>query len=307
VTLHELAFPAMGTHVRLLAWDPSLLPWARAEVERLAACLTRFDARSDLCSLNADPRAVVPASPVLRAAVRAALAGAQRTGGLADPTLLGALEAAGYDRSLAGRPRTPLRRALASAPARRAARPHPAAAWRAVVVDDEAGTIARPPGVRLDLGGSAKGFIADRAAARMAPSGPCAADCGGDVRVHGSHAVDVADPFGGAPVGTLELRDGAVATSGVDARAWGRESHHLLDPSTALPAWTGVVAATALAPTAAEAEALSKAALLAGPHRGAELLERHGGVLALDDGTARIVGAPAARPRGATARLEVAA
>ena len=49
--------------------------------------------------------------------------------------------------------------------------------------------------------------------------------------------------------------------------------------------------ATALAPTAAEAEALAKAALLSGPRRGAERLERHGGVLALDDGVPRIVGA----------------
>ena len=37
VMLHELAFPAMGTRVRLLASDPALLPAARAEVERLAA------------------------------------------------------------------------------------------------------------------------------------------------------------------------------------------------------------------------------------------------------------------------------
>ena len=61
--------------------------------------------------------------------------------------------------------------------------------------------------------------------------------------------------------------------------------HHLLDPATGAPAWTGVVSATALAPTAAEAEALAKAALLAGPRAGRALLARHGGgVLVLDDG-----------------------
>jgi len=156
-----------------------------------------------------------------------------------------------------------------------------------VAVDEEAGTIARPPGLRLDLGGSAKGFIADRAAARLAPFGPCAADCGGDMRVRGSQAVDVADPFGRGPAGRLEVRDGAVATSGVDARSWGRAAHHLLDPSTGAPAWTGVVTATALAPTAAQAEALAKAALLAGPRAGEALLSRHGGALSLDDGSVR--------------------
>jgi len=297
VTLHELAFPSMGTRVRLLASDPSPLPTARAEVERLAARLTRFDAGSELCALNADPRPVVPASADLRAAVRAALRGAELTGGLADPTLLARLERAGYGSSLLGVPRTPLRDALASAPARRAARPHPAAAWRAVEVDDAAGTIARPPAVRLDLGGSAKGFIADRAAGLLAPYGPCAADCGGDMRVHGAHEVFAEDPFGGEPVAAIALCDGAVATSGVDARLWAAASHHLLDPATGLPAWTGVVTATALAPTAAEAEALAKGALLAGPDAGRALL-RHGGVLVLEDGTVLRAGAA---PREAVA------
>jgi len=295
--LHECSFPSMGTAVRLLASDPGPLTAARSEVERLAARLTRFDAHSELCALNADPRAVVPASADLRAAVRAALRGAELTGGLADPTLLGALERAGYARSLTGAPRTPLRRALAAAPPRRPARPHPAAAWRLVLVDDEDGTIARPPGLRLDLGGSAKGFIADRAAGLLAPYGPCAADCGGDMRVHGAHEVLAEDPFGGEPVAAIALCDGAVATSGVDARLWAAASHHLLDPATGLPAWTGVVTATALAPTAAEAEALAKGALLAGPDAGRALL-RHGGVLVLEDGTVLRAGAA---PREAVA------
>jgi len=318
--LHELAFDAMGTRVRLLAADPALLAEARAEVEWLAARLTRFDARSELCALNADRRPVVPASADLRAAVRAALAGAERTGGLADPTLLGALERAGYERSLAsvglivvpGAPRSgpplggdALRRALVHAPARRPARSHPGAAWRSVAVDDEAGTIARAPGLRLDLGGSAKGFIADRAAAVLAPAGPCAADCGGDMRAHGEHQVLVAHPFGGEPVASIPLCDAAIATSGIDARLWGRAAHHLLDPATGEPAWTGVVTATALAPTAAEAEALAKAALLSGPQDGAALLRLHGGVLVLDDGTAHTVGA--ARPVGTARPLRVAA
>jgi len=283
----------MGTGVRLLASDPGPLPAARALVERLAARLTRFDPVSELCALNRDPRRAVPASADLRAAVRAALAGARLTGGLADPTLLGELERAGYGESLTGRPRTPLAAALAAAPRRRGAAAHPAARWRLVSVDDSAGTIVRPPGLRIDLGGSAKGFIADRAAALLAPAGPCAADCGGDMRVHGTHRVRVPPPASGRrpshheAAGELELHGGAVATSGIDARLWRRgagAAHHLLDPATGEPAWTGVVSATALAPTAAEAEARAKAALLAGPHAGRAQLP-HGGTLVLDDGS----------------------
>ncbi|MGH2841846.1 MAG: FAD:protein FMN transferase, partial [Solirubrobacteraceae bacterium] len=67
--------------------------------------------------------------------------------------------------------------------------------------------------------------------------------------------------------------------------------HHLIDPATGRPAWTGVVQATALAPTALEAEILAKAALLAGPQRGPGLLSL-GGVLVLAGGAVEVV-APA--------------
>jgi FAD:protein FMN transferase len=283
MTLVELAFPAMGAEVRLLGSPGAPLTAARWLIEDLEARLSRFDPESELSRLNADPREVVPGSPELCEAVRAALAGAEATGGLADPTLLGAVVRAGYARSLTGRPRADLREALAAAPAPRPGGPARRADWRRIEVDRASGAIVRPPGVRLDLGGSAKGLAADRAAALLAPYGPCAADVGGDMRVHGAHAVEVAHPLTDAVACRLELRDEAVATSGIDKRVWwdagGRPAHHLLDPATGRPAWTGVLTATARAPTAALAEALAKAAALSGPTGGAAVLARHGGVL----------------------------
>ena len=97
-------------------------------------------------------------------------------------------------------------------------------------------------------------------------------------------------PLTGAVAHTLRVRRGGVATSGIDARLWQRAGgdfgHHLIDPATRTPAWTGLIAATALAPTALEAEALAKAALLSGPDEGRRLLRtRYGGVLIHDDGT----------------------
>jgi thiamine biosynthesis lipoprotein len=75
----------------------------------------------------------------------------------------------------------------------------------------------------------------------------------------------------------------------------GRPAHHLLDPSTGAPAWTGVLSATALAPTALEAEARAKAALLAGPAGARALLRRHGGVVVAEDGAVDVIGAAARR------------
>ncbi len=86
---------------------------------------------------------------------------------------------------------------------------------------------------------------------------------------------------------TYSVSGGAFATSGIGRRAWldahGHPAHHLLDPGTGRPAFTGVVQATALAPTAAEAEMRSKAAVLSGPDDAAGWLP-HGGVIVLDDG-----------------------
>jgi thiamine biosynthesis lipoprotein len=288
--MNELSFASMGTTVRLLAPAGAPLHAVREGIESLAARLTRFHS-SELSALNADPRPVVPASPLLRHAVAAALLGARRTGGLSDPTLLGALEDAGYAASRVGVEPASLRDALRSAPVRRPATP--GARWREVHVDHAAGTIARPAGLRLDLGGSAKGLAADWAARQLAPYGRFAVDCGGDVRLGGVHEVRVRGTDE-----TVRVNDGAVATSGLDRRVWrrpdGTHAHHLLDPSTGEPAWTGLIAATALAPTALEAEALAKAALLSGPEGARRVLAARGGALVHDSGDSERVGL---RPR----------
>ena len=286
------SFPTMGTVARVVRDADGEVDLASefAEIERR---LSRFDPGSDLSRLNADPRGTVPAAPVLRAAVAAALRAASLTGGLVDPTLIGAMRRAGYGESRAHVQPPSLLHGLRAAPQRRPARPDPAAAWRAVQVDEAAGVIRRPPGLELDLGGSVKGWAADLLVARLERHGRCAVDCGGDLRVAAGRGVPwevrVRHPLTGGVAHTFRVRAGGVATSGVDARLWERDggefAHHLIDPATATPAWTGLIAATALAPTALEAEALAKAALLLGPAAGGALLRaRYGGVVVHDDG-----------------------
>jgi thiamine biosynthesis lipoprotein len=119
--------------------------------------------------------------------------------------------------------------------------------------------------------------------------------------------VAVAGAFGGVEVHRLRVR-GGVATSGVHERLWqrddGRFAHHLLDPASGEPAWTGLVAVTAVAPSALEAEVLAKAALLSGPVAARRVLRRGGGVLQHDDGRVEVLApAPVVRlPRPAAPR-----
>jgi len=296
--LLDESFATMGTIARVVRETDcgTDLAGVFAEIDRR---LSRFDASSELCRLNADPRACVPASPLLRAAVLAALRAASLTGGLVDPTLLGALRAVGYDQSRAHIEPPSLVPLLGAAPDRRPARPDPTVRWRTVRVDNEAGVIRRPPGVELDLGGSAKGWAADLIAAQLKRHGRRAVDCGGDLRVAAGRGapweVRVRHPITGEIAHALQVRAGGVASSGIDVRVWegqnGDFGHHLIDPATGTPAWTGLITVTALARTALDAEALAKAALLLGPADGRRLLAaRHGGVLVHDDGAVELVG-----------------
>jgi len=312
---HDVIFDAMGSHVRLLIGEPgpgmapapAAVEQARQLIVEFDATLSRFKPESELCALNADPRECVPASELLRTAVKAGLEAAQRSGGLVDPTLIGEIETAGYVASRAGVPGAPLGAALAEAPARRPARPSPAQQWRRIEVDDAAGTITRPPGLRFDTGGAGKGLAADLVARRLRGYSRFIVDCGGDIRIGGADAlispyeIFVEHPLTGERAFALKLGFGAVATSGLNVRIWrdedGRYSHHLLDPATGEPAWTGLIGATALGDTAVEAETFAKAALLSGPAGGRTVLAEGGGLLVHDSGRIETVGPLATPPR----------
>ena len=264
--------------------------------------LSRFKPDSELSRLNRDPRPDVPATPLLRSlAAAVAIAGAN-SGGLVDATLLGAIEEAGYRESLDRGTPIPLAEALASRERRAPASPHPSSGWRLVGADEDAGTVVRPAGVGIDSGGIAKGLLADLLATELAEYRAYAVDCCGDIRIGGSAGLErrvlVDDPFGGEPIHELPMREGAAATSGIGRRCWrgpdGRPAHHLLDPSSGEPAFTGIVQATALAKTALLAETRAKAALLSGPEGAAAWLPE-GGVLVHDNGEPEIV--PAGQTR----------
>jgi thiamine biosynthesis lipoprotein len=190
-----------------------------------------------------------------------------------------------------GRPQVPASPLLAEL-ARAARR---AAAQTRGLVDATVPVGTRPrPAARLDPGGLAKGIAADRAAALMPPGVAYAIGCGGDLAVGGRRweiGVDGVRDVG--HVHRLRVDGGGVATSGIHARAWrdadGTFSHHILDPATGRPAWTGLVAVTAVAACALDAEILAKGALLSGPQGARRLLGVRGGVLQHDDGTTEVL------------------
>jgi thiamine biosynthesis lipoprotein len=303
---HERRFDLFGSHVRLLIGEPvhDDLPSAEAigiQIEfflrLLHRKLTRFDPGSELCALNAAPGEQCAVSTTLAVAVEAAVWAARRSGGLVDPTLVGALERVGYASSRAGVPSAGIEDALAVAMPRRPARSRPGSAWREIRVDAGAGVINRPAGTRIDTGGTGKGLAADLTSDRLEGYSTFVVDAGGDLRLGGDLPVErlvrIDHPITDTPAHEFMHGEGAVATSGIRTRLWKTESgfaHHLLDPSTGEPAWTGIVQATSLGTTALEAETLAKMAFLAGPEAAAGILEDHGGLIVLDDGRVKLFG-----------------
>ncbi|MCP3818825.1 FAD:protein FMN transferase [Streptomyces sp. A3M-1-3] len=291
----EARFPVMGSAGHLLvAGGPGLelLALARSRLAALESLWSRFRADSELCRLNASPGRWVQLSAPTAALVRQAVRAWEATGGLFDPTVLPALEAAGYTRSF---PDLPPELPSGAAPA-------PAPGCAGIEIEDDRVRLA--PGVRLDLGGIGKGYAADLVAQELLAAGAEGAcvNLGGDVRVTGrapgtgAWTVAVEDEARpGTDLAWLALAEGAVATSTRLRRRWqrqGRQLHHLIDPTSGAPAAGTVVTVTVVAAEAHWAEVLAKAALIAGPPAGVALLEAHGvaGLLVTEDGTAHRAG-----------------
>jgi thiamine biosynthesis lipoprotein len=254
--------------------------------------LTRFDAASELCALNRDSRETVPVSSLMAHFISAAIWAARQSRGLVDAALLDELERSGYRASMAVPRSTGASMRRTRGGQQVAARARSSSPWPAIRCDLRGGRVTRPPRIRIDSGGIAKGMAADMAGELLAEQPTFAVDCAGDIYIGGTagaaRRVAVENPLDGSVLTEIAIRAGGVATSGILRRTWtspaGEQAHHLIDPGSGRPAFTGVVQVTAVARTALEAEVRAKAALLAGP-RAARSWLPHGGVVVLEDGS----------------------
>lgn len=285
-TLHPFSFShqfqAMGCQIA--AWlDIEGAYTAQAALDQVEALfrhneqvLSRFLPDSELSLLNGRSEQWVSVSPLLWQVLTTALSLAELTEGLFDPTLLSAVEAAGYTRSF-----TQLDGTSASL-----SYPEPGR-WSAIRLDSVRQAVWLPAGVRLDFGGVAKGMTAQQAVDLLSAWGPCLVDAGGDLTAGAAPhhwagwPVAVTIPtFAGETedLFSLWLAESSLSTSGVDYRRWqqnGRLAHHIIDPRTGCPAATDLLTATVLLRNAAQAEAVATAVLVQGQEAGTAWLERY--------------------------------
>jgi thiamine biosynthesis lipoprotein ApbE len=303
--------------VRALARARAILERQLDEVDR--AC-SRFRDDSELMRVNARAGRTVQVGSLLIEAVELALRAAELTEGDVDPTVGAALVLAGYDRDMQ------LLDCISPAieDASTGACPGPPVAprvratllsgWRAVELDRERSTLRIPRGVKLDLGATAKAWVADRAALAIHEAVGCGVlvSLGGDISTAGPapsgephgpkaqtgwriHVTDDHRSGPDAPGQTISIAGGGLATSSTTVRRWRQREqamHHIIDPASGAPAEEVWRTASVAASDCADANIAATAAIvrgarapewLAGLRLPARLVDRDGYVTTVGD------------------------
>jgi len=276
-------FRAMNTAILLAAEGPQsaqAFEAAQNFIEQSEQRFTRFKETSELSALNRSAGDWFTVSPEMLDVLILALECHRATAGLFDPSILPDLQAAGYTQSfdlLLERDSDPI--PVTSPRSKRIP-------FDTIDIDSLQGQVRLPKGMRIDLGGIAKGWIAEKAAYKMAEySATCGVNAGGDMfligQPHGQPMWEVALEDPRNPIQDLMIllvECGAVATSSVVKRSWKQgdlQRHHLIDPRTSEPAETPWLSVTVFAPKAVLAETFAKSILIVGPKDAQSLLDHN--------------------------------
>jgi thiamine biosynthesis lipoprotein len=278
-------YPVMGTDVTFTIWtndparaEPAFVA-AYAEIQRIELLMTDWERPgqepSDVVRINkAAGKSAVKVSDETLAVIEESLDMSRRSGGAFDITFAAMHGLWKFDEDLD--PTVP--------PASAIAERRKLINWRDVEVDKKGKTVKlRRAGMRMGLGGIAKGYAVDKCADVLRAAGfrDFMVQAGGDLFVSGSKGpkswmVGVRDPRGRPEdvIATMPIQDQAFSTAGDYERTFvlgGRRYHHIIDPKTGYPA-TASRGVTILAPTAFLADALDDAVFIIGPKKGLELV-----------------------------------
>jgi thiamine biosynthesis lipoprotein len=279
---------------------------AREFIENCERRFTRFSDDSELSGLNRAAGEWFRASPELIELISLAQNFHNQTRGLFDPSILTDLRRLGYDKSMDEI------RVLGANPWHEAPREGFLAererpVFQQVKIDPARGRIWMPQGLQLDLGGIAKGWIAEKAAGILSEVAPtCAVNAGGDMFLVGlpqgqpAWEIGLENPLQPEKdLALLKIKPGALATSTITKRTWVQNNmarHHLIDPRTGKPAETDWLSMTVIAPHASVAEVYAKALLIAGKQDIQTIAKNYADIIFIGvDREGKVWGSPASK------------
>ncbi len=275
---HHREAAIMGTRIAVELWHDDPVEAAAAteavleEMHRVDALMSHYRPESQLSRINAHAaEGPVAVDPELAGLIDEAAVFSERTGGAFDITYA----SVGYLYDFRER-RHPTDAQIEAGLG--------AIDWRHVIVDLGVSTVRfTQPGVRIDLGGIAKGYAVDRAVALLAARGVrhASVTAGGDSRILGDRfgrpwVVAIRHPDDPQRfIARIPLEDAAISTSGDYERYFdedGERYHHIINPGTGRSAG-GLRSVTIIGPNATETDAMSTSVFVLGPERGLALIE----------------------------------
>lgn len=278
---------AMGTTVSIATFTTDglseeeirpKLQKALDEIRRLQALMTTWSDTSEVSKINAAAgKQAVPVGPETFEVIRKSLWIGKESGGVFDISFEAMKGLWKFDEG--AEDRIPSKDAIDAA--------RKLIDYRQITVDDKARTVKlNKPGMRINLGGIAKGYAIDAASRVLRAEGLQSffAQAGGDLYVSGKKPdgsrfkVGIRDPRGKGPTdyfALLEVEDHAFSTAGDYERTFvkdGKRYHHIIDPRTGYPA-TASRSVTVWARDAHTADAIDDAIFILGPEKGMKLVE----------------------------------
>lgn len=271
--LTRLSGQSMGTRWSLSAYampdleEGDLLALVEGELAAVNALFSPWQAESEISRLNRDPGSDLQVTPAFAALLGPMLDLAEESAGASDPTLGALVDLWGFGppgrrNSLPGGEEVEAARAVSG--------------WQRVMFDRETGRLQRPPGMRLDFSGSAKGLAVDQISAALtaAGAGYHLIEIGGECYARGLKpdmqpwwlGVETPDPAGRG--WRVALNGMGIASSGEaynHFRTGGQIYAHTIDPATGWPLAGGPLSVTVLAESCCQADALATALMVMAP------------------------------------------
>lgn len=237
---------------------------AKAEILRLQSLLSVTDENSDIYKINSSPDTFVNVSDECFELIKTATDVSEKCGGNFDITVYPAVKLWGFTTSSY---RVPAQSELLEL--------KDFIGYNKIQLDESTKSVKIPKGTSLDLGGIAKGYIADKAAEALKEQGVTSAllNFGGNIKLVGSKPegesfkIGVKAPFSEGYFAILKADDITASTSGGYERYFeenGKQYHHILNPFTLAPAESDIISATVIGEKGEVCDALSTAAFVSG-------------------------------------------